>query len=512
MEAMAFNTVEGKRARSAPLLRTVGISKHYDGVTALTGVSFEIDRGEVVALAGENGSGKSTLIRIIAGVESPDSGELFIDGAEWTRRSPIERIEAGIQILYQDFALFPNLTAAENIWLPQQLHNGDYFVDRTAGLKIVERALREIDVVFDVHRAVSDLPVSQKQLVAIARAIVHDARLIIMDEPTTALTHREVHSLFGIIRNLAKRGKSFIFVTHKLQEISQICERVIVLRNGSKTLDAPIKDLNESKIALAMTGRELTAERSVEKAQRLKPLLAVSNLFRAGEYQNISFKLSAGEVLGLAGLLGSGRTAVAKSLFGLPPPETGSIELDGRPLKLRSVSDAVRAGIGYVPEDRLSEGLFLNFSIADNIVVRALDRLLSKTGWITNASKTKEARRWIERLAIRTPSGEMPVSSLSGGNQQRVVLAKWIASHPRVLILNRPTVGIDVGSKSDIHHIILELADDGVGIIIVSDDIPELIRLCERVLVMRTGTIVAERRAAETSETELLEIVSESPS
>jgi simple sugar transport system ATP-binding protein len=509
MKAAAFNGVEGRPVASGTLLRAVDISKNYGGVRALTDVSFDIAAGEVLALAGENGSGKSTLIRIIAGVESSDHGQLFIDGADWTQRSPSERIEAGIQIIYQDFALFPNLTAGENIWLPQQLHDGKYFVDRGGGLKVVERALKEIDARIDVDRAVADLPVSQKQLVAIARAIVHDARLIIMDEPTTALTHREVHSLFGIIRTLAARGKSFIFVTHKLQEIWQICERVIVLRNGRKTLDAPLGELNEAMIAHAMTGRELAAEHRSNPPREAKPLLTVRDLCRSGEYQNISLALGAGEVLGLAGLLGSGRTAVAKGLFGLPPPETGSIMLNGEPLYIGGVSDAVQAGIAYVPEDRLSEGLFLAFSIADNIVVRAIDRLVSNAGWLTRTRKAKEAERWIERLAIKTPSGELPVSSLSGGNQQRVVLAKWMASHPRILILNRPTVGIDVGSKSDIHRIILELASREVGIIVVSDDIPELMRLCDRILVMRGGRIVAERETAATSEAELLNIVSE---
>jgi simple sugar transport system ATP-binding protein len=237
----------------------------------------------------------------------------------------------------------------------------------------------------------------------------------------------------------------------------------------------------------------------------------VQNLSRDREYQNISFVLGAGEVLGLAGLLGSGRTAVAKSLFGLPPPKTGRILLDGKPLHVKGVSDAVQAGIGYVPEDRLNEGLFLSFSIADNIVVRATERLVSNAGWLTRSRKRKEAEEWIKRLAIKTPSGQLSVSSLSGGNQQRVVLAKWMASHPRVLILNRPTVGIDVGSKSDIHRMILDLANSGIGIIVVSDDTPELMRLCDRILVMRAGLIIAESRTSATSETELLEIVSEVP-
>jgi simple sugar transport system ATP-binding protein len=307
---------------------------------------------------------------------------------------------------------------------------------------------------------------------------------------------------------------SFIFVSHKLQEIADICDRVVVLRNGSKTLDANMGQLSETEIVRAMTGRDLATprHRRTRDVADATPLLTVRSLRRAGEYQDISFALGAGEVLGLAGLMGAGRTAVVKGIFGLPPPDGGTIEMDGRPIIIRSVSDAVAAGIGYVPEDRLSEGLFLDFGIGDNIVVRALDRLLTATGWVTGSRKEREASRWIERLAIKTPSARLPVSSLSGGNQQRVVLAKWMASDPRVLILNRPTVGIDVGSKAAIHDIIMELAADKVGILVVSDELPELMRLSDRIVVMRNGRIVAERRVDQSSEAEIMQIISESGS
>jgi simple sugar transport system ATP-binding protein len=505
---------EGQASLAPPLLRALDMDKAYAGAKALSGVTVEVQAGEVLALAGENGSGKSTLIKIIAGVETADAGSLFIDGVDWTRRSPVERIAAGVQIIYQDFALFPNLSAGENIWLPYQMHRGRRLVSRTEGRAMAKRALDEIGVAFDLDLPVSQLSVSQKQLVAIARALVHDARLLIMDEPTTALTNREVRHLFAIIRRLAGHGMSFVFVSHKLQEVAEICQRVIVLRNGRKTLDRPMAGLGEAEIGRAMTGRDIGMAR-YPRSPRLPeatPRLAVHQLSHDGEYRNVSFTLDAGEVLGLAGLLGSGRTAVVKGIFGLPPPDSGDIEVDGRPLVLRSVADALAANIAYVPEDRLTEGLFLNFSISDNIVVRTLDRLMSPAGWITASRKRNEAKRWIERLAIKTQSPDLPVSSLSGGNQQRVVLAKWIAGHPRVLILNRPSVGVDVGSKSGIHDIIMELAAGGVGIIVVSDDLPELMRVCDRVLVMRNGAVVAERRVEDSSETEIMRIVSESAS
>jgi simple sugar transport system ATP-binding protein len=498
-------------AARAPLLSAVDISKHYAGVTALAGVSFAVGHGEVVALAGENGSGKSTLIKVIAGVERPDGGALYVDGTDWSSRAPGERIEAGVQIIYQDFALFPNLSAGENIWLPQQLNRRRRLVSRAEGLAMARRALDDIGVTIDLDRDVADLPVSQKQLVAIARALVNDARLLIMDEPTTALTHREVQHLFTIIRRLAAGGMSFVFVSHKLDEIAAICERVVVLRNGAKTLDRPMAGLAESDIALAMTGRTVGQERYPRPARDMTgtPLFAVRGLGRGAEYHDIAFTLGRGEVLGLAGLMGAGRTAMVKGLFGLPPADRGTIAVDGRDVAIRNALDSISAGIGYVPEDRLSEGLFLDFAIGDNIVIRALDRIMVG-GWLTGSRKGAEAQTWVDRLAIKTPSPRLPVSSLSGGNQQRVVLAKWMAGKPRVLILNRPTVGVDVGSKAGIHEIVMELAAAGVGIIVVSDELPELMRICDRILVMRAGRLVAERHVDESSEDEILAIVSES--
>jgi simple sugar transport system ATP-binding protein len=305
---------------------------------------------------------------------------------------------------------------------------------------------------------------------------------------------------------------SFVFVSHKLDEIAAICERVVVLRNGAKTLDRPMAGLAEADIAVAMTGREVGQARYPRPVRDAEaaPLLAVSGLGRAGEYHDIGFTLGRGEVLGLAGLMGAGRTAIVKGLFGLPPADRGTILVDGKETPIRDATDAIAAGIGYVPEDRLSEGLFLDFSIGDNIIIRALDRIMTAGGWITGSRKGAEANEWVQRLAIKTPTPRLPVSSLSGGNQQRVVLAKWMAGKPRVLVLNRPTVGVDVGSKAGIHEIIMELAAAGVGVIVVSDELPELMRICDRILVIRSGRLVAERRVEESSEEEIMAIVSES--
>lgn len=502
------------QADGAPLLRVVDIVKAYGGVHALSGVSLDVGAGEVISLAGENGSGKSTLIRSIAGVEQPDSGSIFIDGVDWTQRPPSARIDAGVQIIYQDFAPFPNLTAGENIWLPRQISQGRRLVNRREGIALARTVLDEMKVSIDLDRDLEDLSVAHKQVVAIARALAHNARLLIMDEPTTALTHREVEQLFTLIRRLAGSGMGFIFVSHKLQEISEIAERAVVLRNGRVHLSAPLSDLSEADIQRAMTGREISSERFERKAAAAAtvPRLEISGFTRAGEYEDVSFSLAPGEVLGLAGLMGAGRTALAKSIFGIVPAQRGTARVDGRETSFGSVSDALAAGIAYVPEDRLSEGLFLDFSIRDNIVVRAAGRLTSRFGWLTGARKSKEARHWIDRLTVKTASDKAPVSSLSGGNQQRVVLAKWLASNPAILILNRPSVGVDVGSKNGIHEVVVKLADDGLGVIVISDDLPELMQICDRILVLRNGRIVAERKVPETPQAEIVDIINETHS
>lgn len=496
---------------AAPLLRAVDIVKSYGGVHALSGVSLDVAAGEVISLAGENGSGKSTLIRAIAGVEQPDSGSIFIDGVDWTQRPPSARIEAGVQIIYQDFAPFPNLSAAENIWLPRQIAEGRKAVNRSEGLRIAKAVLADMNIDIDLHRDLADLSVAHKQVVAIARALAHKARLLIMDEPTTALTHREVEQLFALIRKLKQSGMGFIFVSHKLQEVSDIAERAVVLRNGKVHLSAPLAGLTEADIQRAMTGREISSQRYERKpiAAGVPPRLEIAGLTRPGEFEDVSFSLAPGEILGLAGLMGAGRTALGKSIFGIAPAARGTARIDGRERSIASVDGALAAGIAYVPEDRLSEGLFLNFSIRDNVVVRAISRITDRYGWLTTKRKSAEAYNWIDRLKVKTGSDRAPVSSLSGGNQQRVVLAKWLASNPTVLILNRPSVGVDVGSKSGIHEIIVDLANNGLGVIVMSDDLPELMQLCDRILVMRNGRIVAERVVPQSSEAELLSLINE---
>jgi simple sugar transport system ATP-binding protein len=469
------------------------IDKSFAGVHAVRDVSFTIRRGEICCLVGENGSGKSTLIKMISGVYTPDAGEIIIDGKVYTQLHPIEAIREGIQVIYQDFSLFPNLTVAENLALNHELAQGKHFVNWSEVRQIARDALDRIGVNLDLDAIVGELSVADRQLIAISRAMLHNAQLIIMDEPTTALTQREVETLFGIVRSLQETGIAILFVSHKLNEVKAIADTIMVFRNGRKVADDDADNFTLSSIVHHMTGREIDEQPYVyEPSENGPPLLRVEGLTRPGFFEDISFDVKPGEILGLTGLLGSGRTDVALALFGVSPASRGTIYLDGEPVQIRSIQDAIRHNIGYVPEDRLTQGLFLERSIARNTIVRILDRLTGRLGLVDSSRMDATAEQWVEDLNIKTPSAELPVKSLSGGNQQRVVLAKWLASNPKLLILNGPTVGVDVGSKTELHDTIKRLARDGMGIMVISDDIPELLSTCNRILLMRDGRIVEE--------------------
>lgn len=487
------------------LLRVENISKSFSGVQALQDVSFSIQRGEIRCLVGENGSGKSTLIKIIAGVYTRDSGEIYINGKQYQHLEPIDAIHEGIQVIYQDFSLFPNLTVAENIALNYQLARNNRLVKWGEVKDIAREALSRINVNVDLGARVDEIAVADRQLVAISRALLQDAQLIIMDEPTTALTQKEVRSLFEVIKNLQSKGIATLFVSHKLSEVLEISETAMILRNGKKVADGPTSDFDHASMVYHMTGREIDESAyTYAPTEDRTPLLRVENLSLAGAFSNVSFELMPGEILGITGLLGSGRTELAQALFGVEPADAGAIFVDGRQVRIRSIQDALAQSIGYVPEDRLTKGLFLERSVGNNIIVRIVDTVADALGLIDRRERNEEVDRWIDELAIKTPSPELPAQSLSGGNQQRVVLAKWLAAEPRILILNGPTVGVDVGSKSELHELIRTLArEQKIGILVVSDDIPELLATCNRILLMRQGHIVNELDAATTTQNEL---------
>lgn len=484
------------------------IDKRFPGVRALNNVSLTINKAEIRCLAGENGSGKSTLIKVISGVYKPEGGTISIGGATYSHLKPIDAIRAGIQVIYQDFSLFPNLTVAENLAFNSLLGNNRKLVNWKKVREIAASALSKINVEIDLTRTVGSLSVADKQLVAISRALLNNAKVVIMDEPTTALTQKEVDSLFEIIISMQKMGISVLFVSHKLREVIEISEEITILRNGEKVSEGSIAAYDEPKIVYHMTGRKVGDERYVYKNKSKKrPVLSAQNYSSKNSFFNINLEAYAGEIIGITGLLGSGRTELALSLFGLHKHDSGVIKVDGSEAVINSIQDAVKAGLAYVPEDRLSEGLFLTQSIARNTFASILDRLQNRFGFVDFVKADDTVDKWIDNFKIATPSKEIPVNSLSGGNQQRVVLARWLSTNAKVLILNGPTVGVDIGSKEDIHNKLRELAKNGLVVIIISDDIPEIIQNCNRILIMHKGEIVNEIASSETDENKIVEIL-----
>jgi simple sugar transport system ATP-binding protein len=481
------------------------VSKLYSGVQALSEVDFAVRAGEVHCLVGENGSGKSTLIKIIAGIVQPDPGcEIVINNRHFGRLSPIDSMLEGIQVIYQDLSLFPNLTVAENIAINQFLEERKTFVARSEMERVAEEAISKIGTELDLSALVGDLPIAKQQCVAICRAITRGEKLIIMDEPTSSLGKKDIDYLFEVIRNVKNRGITVLFVGHKLNEIFEIADRVTILRDGRKIGTYDVGSLNKGQLIELMTGKTIKASRYTKSYDTSRVLLEVRNLSREGQFRDVGFKLYPGEILGLTGLVGSGRTELALAIFGLNRLDSGEILLDGRVRRIRSAQEAMNFGICYLPEDRLTQGLFMEHSIGRNMIVTVITELVNRLRLLDRGRIRDLNSAWIQELNIKTPSAGLAVKQLSGGNQQRVVLAKWLERKPRVLILDGPTIGIDVGAKEEIHEIIRGLAEQGIGIIMISDEISEVISYSHRFLLMRDGRIVGEFNTSSVSESDLL--------
>lgn len=479
------------------------ISKIYPGTQALKAVDFTLSPGEIHCIVGENGSGKSTFIKILSGVETPEPGaEIWLDGIQNVNYSSSTAIAAGIQVIYQDMSLFPNLTVAENIAFLNEHHKKGLIHWKKVD-EVARNAMEEIGFSIDIKRRVETLSVAQQQLVEIVRSMTRPLKLLILDEPTASLTQKEVNALFRVIMKLKKRGISILFISHKMNEIFQIAEKISVFRDGVNMGSYDPASLNQDTLVYLMSGQNQTLNRPASVINKEDIVLEVRNLSRRANYKDVSFTLRKGEILGITGLLGSGRTELALSLFGMNPPDTGEIFLKGKQVIHRSNTEARADGICYVSEDRRNLGLILDQSIQDNLTITTLDTLLNK-GLLDRKKEREAAGEWVGKLGIKTSLLDAQVESLSGGNQQKVVLSKWLSLTPEVLILDQPTIGIDVIAKQNIHTLIKSLAEKGMSIILISDEIAEVMRNSHRALVMRRGKIVHEFYPEQENEERLL--------
>lgn len=477
---------------ATPLVSARDVTKSFGGVHALRGASIDFYPGEVHCLAGENGCGKSTLMKVISGAHAPTSGRVVVDGQEYDHLTPRTAYGLGLEVIYQDFSLLPNLSAAENIALPGHLAGGRRIMRRKEVFDTAEAAVARLGIDLDLRTPVGELTVAERQLTAVARALAHSARFIAMDEPTTALTWREVDALFDAVRALRSEGVALAFISHKMQEVFSISDRVSVMRNGEVVSTGAPQEFTHASLAERMTGRPSTEiERALPVETGQPAALEVRGLTHEPLFADISFTVRQGEIVGLSGLLGSGRTEIAEAIAGVNPAPHGEVLVHGEPVKVTSMKSAMAAGIGYVPEDRLTQGLFLEQPIADNITAAHLDKG-SRGGVLKKSALRQIVSDAVRDLRIKVGSVDDPVKSLSGGNAQRVLLAKWLVGEPKVLLLNGPTVGVDVGSKFDILSVLRVQSLKGLGVLVISDDVPELVSTCHRVLIVRSGRIVGE--------------------
>ena len=492
------------------LVEIKDVSKHFPGVKALDHVSLSIRRGEVHALSGENGAGKSTLIKILTGVYTYDEGSIIFDGSPVAFKSTNESQKAGIGSVYQELNMIPYLSVAENIYI------GDYPMGKTGieWKELYENAQNQLDslnIDVDAKKQLNELSTAQQQMVSIVRAVSRDCKLIILDEPTSSLDTKEVKTLFSLVRQLKEKGVAFIFVTHRMEEIYQICDRITVLKDGQFIGTYQAEDLNQYQLVTLMVGREITQQRkqtyfSPEKDQNY--VVEVRNLAKKPKVKDVSFGISRGEIVGLAGLLGSGRTEVAEMLFGSEMPDAGEILYEGILQKNISPTKAVRAGLAFCTENRRLDGIVPNMSVKNNIVLACMKQI-SRLGFVISRKRLALVNRYIEELRIKTPTPEQRIRNLSGGNQQKALLARWMATNPKLIILDEPTRGIDVGAKQEVERLVQQIASQGIGVLLISSEIPELVRNCDRVIVLREGEQVGELAGAQISEKAIMQIIAQ---
>jgi ribose transport system ATP-binding protein len=486
-----------------PIVEVSTITKVFPGVRALDKVSLKLFPGEVHGLVGENGAGKSTLIKIISGVYQPNSGEIFINGKREIIKDPSHALHLGIVPVHQELNLEQHLSVAENIFIGRQPKSKLGLIDYPKMNQLAAEWLNELGVPINPEMPLGMISIAERQMVSIARAISLDAKLLIFDEPTSSLSERETNALFQAIRKLKKKGISIIYISHRLDEVFKICDYLTVMRDGSVVAEKSISEITSESIIRLMIGRDIKDMYHKEQLKIGKQVLEVRNLSVKGILKDISFNIKSGEIVGIAGLVGAGRTELARAIFGDLTKSSGQVFIDGELVKIKTPSDGIKAGIGLVPEDRKEQGLVLGLPVAKNIVLAIISKITS-LGIINQKKETEFSNQYVNQLSIRTPSINQPVQYLSGGNQQRVVIAKWLATNPKLLLVDEPTRGIDVGAKAAIHTLLNELAKKGVAILMISSELPEILAMSDRILVMHQGQLKAELIGKKATEEEVM--------
>jgi len=481
-----------------PLLEVSRLSKSFPGVAALEDVTLHLGHGRVHALMGENGAGKSTLMKIVAGVCTPDSGELRLEGRSLRLDSPRQALEYGIAMIHQELNLLPTMSVAENIWIRREPLNALGLVRHRELVRRTRAVLERLAVDIDPKAELRTLPLAARQMVEIARALSYDSRLLIMDEPTSALTEREAERLFAVIRAAAARGVGIFYITHRIEELSALADEISVLRDGRHIGSGSPRSLTREGIIRMMVGRELAPAPAAAPAQAGAPVLSARALSVAGEFEDVSFELHAGEILGVAGLVGSGRSKLAETLFGLVAPTAGEIRIGGSAVRLDSPAAAISRGVGFVTEDRKETGCFLCLSVLENLEISVLSRDFVRFGVVRARAARQACERMASALKVKARSLSERIENLSGGNQQKVLLGRWLLLKPKILILDEPTRGVDVGAKAEIHQLITRLVAEGAAVLMISSEMPEILAMSHRIMVMHEGRVtgILERQAA----------------
>lgn len=503
---MAAVRASGAVPKSEYLLTAEGVRKEFPGVVALDDVEFKLKRGTVHALMGENGAGKSTLMKILAGIYHPDQGEVKLRGAGIRLKSPLDALENGIAMIHQELNLMPFMTVAENIWIRREPKNRFGFVDHGEMHRMTAKLFERLKIDLDPEIEVRHLSVANRQMVEIAKAVSYESDVLIMDEPTSALTEREVAHLFEIIRDLRSQGIGIVYITHKMNELFEIADEFSVFRDGKYIGTHLSNEVTRDDIIRMMVGREITQMFPKEEVPIGDVVLSVKNLTLDGVFHDVSFDVRAGEILGVAGLVGSGRSNVAETLFGVTPASSGTIAIDGKEVVIDSANKAIRHRMAFLTEDRKDTGCLLILDILENMQIAVLQDKFVKGGFVSEREVTAACEEMSRKLRVKTPNLQERVENLSGGNQQKVLIGRWLLTNPRILILDEPTRGIDVGAKAEIHRLVTELARNGVAVIMISSEMPEVLGMSDRIMVMHEGRVTGFLDRAEATQIKVMEL------